>query len=74
MIGAFKAFDLIYVMTAGGPGDATMVTALYIFRQAFVDRKFGYATAIAAVIFSLIFVFTYVFTRFNDKVRDEVGY
>jgi ABC-type sugar transport system permease subunit len=74
LIGGFKAFDLIYTMTAGGPGDATMVSALYMFRQAFIDHKFGYATAIAAVLFLLIFVFTYVFNRINDKVRENVGY
>jgi ABC-type sugar transport system permease subunit len=74
LIGGFKAFDLIYTMTAGGPGDATMVSALYMFRQAFIDHKFGYATAIAAILFLLIFIFTYVFTRINDKVRDSVGY
>jgi ABC-type sugar transport system permease subunit len=74
LIGGFKAFDLIYTMTAGGPGDATMVSALYMFRQAFIDHKFGYATAIAAVLFLLIFIFTYVFNRINDKVRENVGY
>jgi ABC-type sugar transport system permease subunit len=74
LIGGFKAFDLIYTMTAGGPGDATMVSALYMFRQAFIDHKFGYATAIAAVLFLMIFIFTYVFNKLNDKVRDNVGY
>jgi ABC-type sugar transport system permease subunit len=74
LIGGFKAFDLIYTMTAGGPGDATMVSALYMFRQAFIDHKFGYATAIAAVLFLLIFIFTYVFNRINDKVRENAGY
>ena len=74
MIGAFKAFDLIYTMTAGGPGDATLLSALYIFRQAFVDHRFGYATAVAAVLFLRIFGFTYVFTKINDRVREGVGY
>jgi ABC-type sugar transport system permease subunit len=74
LIGGFKAFDLIYTMTAGGPGDATMVSALYMFRQAFIDHKFGYATAIAAVLFLLIFIFTYVFNRINDRVRENAGY
>lgn len=74
LIGGFKAFDLIYTMTAGGPGDATMVSALYIFRQAFIDHKFGYATAIAAVLFLMIFIFTYVFNKLNDRVRENVGY
>jgi ABC-type sugar transport system permease subunit len=74
LIGGFKAFDLIYTMTAGGPGGATMVSALYIFRQAFVDNKFGYSTAIAVVIFIMIFIFTYVFNKLNEKVRENVGY
>jgi ABC-type sugar transport system permease subunit len=73
LIGGFKAFDLIYTMTAGGPGDATMVSALYIFRQAFVEHKFGYATAIAAVLFLMIFIFTYIFNKLNDRVRENIG-
>ncbi|MDR1287161.1 MAG: sugar ABC transporter permease [Treponema sp.] len=73
LIGGFKAFDLIYTMTAGGPGDATMVSALYMFRQAFIDHKFGYATAIAAILFLLIFIFTYVFNKLNDRVRENIG-
>jgi ABC-type sugar transport system permease subunit len=74
LIGGFKAFDLVYAMTAGGPGDATMLTTLYIFRKAFVDHRFGYATAIAVVVFALIFIFTWVFTKINDRVREETGY
>jgi ABC-type sugar transport system permease subunit len=74
LIGGFKAFDLIYTMTAGGPGDATMVSALYIFRKAFIDHKFGYATAIAVVLFLTIFIFTYVFNKLNDRVRENIGY
>jgi ABC-type sugar transport system permease subunit len=74
LIGGFKAFDLIYTMTAGGPGDATMVSALYLFRQAFINHKFGYATAIAAVLFLMIFIFTYVFNKVNDKIRENIGY
>jgi ABC-type sugar transport system permease subunit len=74
LIGGFKAFDLIYTMTAGGPGDATLVTSLYIFRQAFVDHKFGYATSMAVVLFGIIFIFTYIFNKLNDRVRNNVGY
>jgi ABC-type sugar transport system permease subunit len=73
MIGAFKAFDLVYVMTAGGPGDATLVTSLYLFRTAFVLHKFGYASAIAAVLFFLVLIFTLFFNNLNSKVSEYFG-
>ena len=46
-IGAFKAFDLIYVTTHGGPANATEVLGTYIYLQAFGIGNMGYANAMA---------------------------
>lgn len=45
--GNMKAFDLIYVMTNGGPGTATNVMALYAYRTSFVHYRMGYGTALS---------------------------
>ncbi|TLV19964.1 sugar ABC transporter permease [Klebsiella indica] len=54
IIASLKAFDLVYVMTQGGPGTSTLVTNMYMYQQGFDLRHFGYASAVAIV--SLIIV------------------
>lgn len=60
MIGSLKEFDLIYIMTQGGPGRATESITSFIFRQAFDFNKFGYGTAVAVVMFIIILVLSLV--------------
>lgn len=57
-IGSFQAFTQAYVMTAGGPGDATRFFLLHLYEQAFVGLRMGYASALAWVLFAIVFVFT----------------
>jgi len=52
-IQSFKAFDLIYAMTRGGPNYATEILATLIYGKAFKSFKFGYASA-ESVIFMLV--------------------
>lgn len=54
MIGSMKVFDLIFVMTNGGPGDASESLALRIYKEAFTLNHFGYGTAIGIVMSLLI--------------------
>lgn len=56
LIGSFQVFDQIWVMTKGGPADATQVTVIYIYKQAFQYLSLGYASAIAFALFLVIFV------------------
>jgi len=49
-VGGFKVFDLIFVMTNGGPANATQVLGTYIYRQAFTLGNSGYANAISVVL------------------------
>lgn len=55
-IGSFQVFDQIMVMTKGGPANSTMVSVLYIYKQAFEFLNMGYASALAVVLFLIIFV------------------
>lgn len=50
----FKEFDKPYILTGGGPGNATEVIDLYTYRQAFVRFKFSYAAAICVVLFIVL--------------------
>jgi multiple sugar transport system permease protein len=47
---SIQAFDVIYVLTGGGPGFATTVLVQYVFRSAFTDGRMGYASAIGVVL------------------------
>ncbi|NLF79422.1 MAG: sugar ABC transporter permease, partial [Chloroflexi bacterium] len=49
-IDALKIFDIVYMLTAGGPGNATEVIALYIYRTAFRFGRLGYAAALGVLV------------------------
>ncbi len=51
IFGAFKVFDIIWVMTAGGPNNASEVLGTHMYRSAFRNDVSGYAAAVATVIF-----------------------
>lgn len=60
-ISGFKVYDQMYMITQGGPGNATMTLVYYIYNVAFVNTpKYGYASAIAMVLFVLVLIVTIV--------------
>ena len=62
IIDSLRSFDMVYVMTQGGPFDTSQVLANYMYFAAFHDYRMGYAAAIAVVLFliSLAFIFAYL--------------
>lgn len=54
LIGSLKYFDLVYVMTGGGPGTSTELMATYMYSMSFTSFKMGYGSAIAAAMFLLV--------------------
>lgn len=54
LIGSLKYFDLIYVMTGGGPGTATELMATYMYKLSFSHFKMGYGSTVAAGMFILV--------------------
>ncbi|MEV7095025.1 sugar ABC transporter permease [Amycolatopsis sp. NPDC051045] len=54
MIAALASFDIVYVSTQGGPGNATMVPGLQIYYLAFSQREVGLASALAVVLMALV--------------------
>lgn len=65
LIEAFQVFDLVYVMTAGGPLGGTDVMGYYLYRYGFRYYELGFASAIAYVMFLLIFIATLIQFRFT---------
>jgi ABC-type sugar transport system permease subunit len=60
---AFRVFDVIYVMTGGGPGSATEPIALYTFSTLLQHLRFGYGSALSIIVFVAAFVFALVSIR-----------
>ena len=65
IIHAFQAFDLVFVLTGrnGGPETATYVLGIMLFQHAFAFLEFGYASALAWVMFAILLVLTVVQLR-----------
>lgn len=67
MIGASQIFALPFIMTGGGPLNATLVYSITLFRNAFVYYKMGYASAMAWILFLFLFGLTLVSMRLSQR-------
>jgi ABC-type sugar transport system permease subunit len=62
-IEAFKVFDIIYVMTGGGPANGTQSVAFFTYQRAFSDEFFGYGAALSILIVLFILAFAIIYIR-----------
>ncbi len=60
---AFKAFDIIYAMTRGGPADGTQTIAYYTYVRAFSDQNFGMGSALSYIIVIVILILTAIYLK-----------
>lgn len=67
LMSAIKTFDIVSVMTGGGPANASNLYVYQIYREAFGFQRMGVASALAAIMFVLIMLFTYLQTRVKDR-------
>jgi ABC-type sugar transport system permease subunit len=67
---AFRVFDLVYVLTAGGPGTATEPLALYTFNALFQNLRSGYASALSVIVFAITFGLALLYIRVLDPRED----
>jgi ABC-type sugar transport system permease subunit len=67
LIGGFAVFDIIFVMTGGGPGNASQVLATYTYKTAFQQNEAGYGSALAMLITILSLVSAVVFVRLRER-------
>lgn len=71
LIASFQVFDIVYVLTQGGPLGKTKVLVFYLYEHAFKFFDMGYASAIAYCLFAIIFIFTLIQFKF---MRSRVHY
>ncbi len=60
---AFRVFDLVFVMTQGGPGGATQVLQFYGYKALFTEGRMGYGAAISVTVFLAIFILSLFYIR-----------
>ncbi len=67
IIQSFQVFTNAYIMTGGGPANATLVYILYLYNNAFQWLHMGYASALAWVLFAIVFILTLVQVKLSDR-------
>jgi raffinose/stachyose/melibiose transport system permease protein len=71
LIAAFQNFDLVYVMTRGGPGHETSVVGLMVYLSAFFKADVGYATALAVLLAGVVVGITWTVFHVREVVRSD---
>ena len=69
LIGGFNVFDIVWVMTAGGPANATDVLSTVLYKRAFVEDKVAYGTSLALMLTLLSLVASGVFIYFREREK-----
>jgi multiple sugar transport system permease protein len=69
IIWTFNYADLIFVMTGGGPANATQITSTYTLLQAYSNLDFGYAATLSVVLLLIMLAFTIVYLRVTKGVE-----
>ncbi|HEU5432563.1 MAG TPA: sugar ABC transporter permease [Thermomicrobiales bacterium] len=67
LIGGFNVFDIIFVMTGGGPANATEVIASYTYKEAFTQNRIGYAATLSLVMTIISLVASVAFIRLRER-------
>jgi len=70
LIGGFNVFDIVFVMTNGGPGTSSEVIGTYTYRKAFMEGELGYGSALSVIILLLSLVASYLFIKLRER-REE---
>jgi raffinose/stachyose/melibiose transport system permease protein len=72
VIGSLQAFDVMWIMTAGGPDNATQTMATYMYSKGFQATQFGYGASISVILFLVCLVFALTCQRYALR-RDTAG-
>lgn len=71
IVGALKSFDMVWVLTEGGPSHASELIATYMFKQAFRSNDWGYGSTLAFVLFLIAFVVAMAFVMITRQREEE---
>jgi raffinose/stachyose/melibiose transport system permease protein len=72
MIGSIQLFDVVWIVTGGGPANSSATMATYMINVGFYRSQFGYGNAVAVILFAVSFVAAFVYQRYVLR-RDTEG-
>jgi len=72
VVGSLQLFDVVWIMTAGGPADASSTMVTYLYFNGVQRTEFGYGATVSVVLFAISFAFALIYQRFALR-RDTVG-
>ncbi len=72
VIGSLQLFDLVWIMTEGGPGNASTTMITYLIYNGFNSAEFGFGSAVAVILFMICFLFAILYQRYALR-RDTAG-
>ena len=70
-IEAFKTFDLVMGLTGGGPGDATELVAVNLYRIAFQQWQTGKASALAYIVLVMIIGISNIYIKYLNRIKES---
>jgi|TARA_B110000305_G_C19305384_1_gene571298 multiple sugar transport system permease protein len=70
LIFALKTYDLIYIMTKGGPGDATDLISYYIYRSAFIGLDLGQAASMSVILLFIVCIIIYPLFKYMSRADE----
>ena len=71
LIDVFRALEVMYIMTGGGPGRATELLSLHIYNRAFDAQLLGYASAIAVLLIVLVFLMSLAILIIGNPMKEK---
>jgi ABC-type sugar transport system permease subunit len=71
MIWSFQVFDLVYILTRGGPANVTLVLPMYLFQSAFEFEKVGYGSAISVALGVIVVLLSLVFLKRQGLIAES---
>jgi multiple sugar transport system permease protein len=74
IIDVFRALEVIFIMTGGGPGSSTRVLSLTLFQTAFTSQDLGYAATIALLLSVILIIFSIVLLMFSNPLKDKADF
>ncbi len=67
----FKMFDMVNLLTGGGPGSETLLTSIDLKREAFEKWRTGYSSAYAIILFVTVFGLASIYVKALNKVKER---
>lgn len=74
LVDVFRALEVIYILTFGGPGRSTELLSLHIYKTAFTSQQLGYASAISTLLIGIIFVLSLGILVFNNPLKERADF